>query len=126
MKRADFERLNEQQRAADAKVFVNPRNAASGFLRQLDSRITAQRPLSFYAYGVGEVAGLDIGKSYSELLDRLAQLGFSVFVLRTVSILPEGLVDFLRLVAAGRDALAFGFDGLVLKVDGIGLQRTIV
>src|SRR5690606_34502289 len=125
MKRADFERLNEQQRAADAKVFVNPRNAASGFLRQLDSRITAQRPLSFYAYGVGEVAGLDIGKSHSELLDRLAQLGFPVFDLRTVSIGPEGLVDYYREVAARRDALPFDIDGVVYKVDGFGQQRQL-
>lgn len=125
MKRADFERLNEQQRVAGGKIFVNPRNAASGFLRQLDSRITAQRPLSFYAYGVGEVAGIDLGKSHSELLDNLLRLDFPVFDLRAVSKGPEGLVKFYQKVAQARDALPFDIDGVVYKVDSFSLQRQL-
>ncbi|MDB6062978.1 MAG: ligase [Verrucomicrobiaceae bacterium] len=125
MKRADFERLNEQQRVAEAKIFVNPRNAASGFLRQLDSRITAQRPLSFYAYGVGELAGIDFGKSHGELLDGLLALGFPVFDLRCVSPGPDGLVAFYQEVARRRDALPFDIDGVVYKVDSFAAQRQL-
>jgi DNA ligase (NAD+) len=125
MKRADFERLNEQQREAGGKIFVNPRNAASGFLRQLDSRITAQRPLSFYAYGVGEVGSHDLGKSHGELLDALEQLGFPVFDLRTVARGPEGLVEYYHEVARRRDTLPFDIDGVVYKVDSFAQQRQL-
>ncbi len=125
MKRADFEALNAQQRAIDAKIFVNPRNAASGCLRQLDSRITAQRPLSFYAYGVGEVVGLALGVTHSEVLDRLEELGFPVFAMRTVSDGPEGLAKYYREVGVRRDSLPFDIDGVVYKVNSLALQRQL-
>lgn len=125
MQRADFDRLNEQQRAIGGKIFVNPRNAASGFLRQLDSRITSQRPLSFYAYGIGELHGIDLGKTHSELLDALAQLGFPVFDLRAKSSGPNGLVEFYRQVAQRRDTLPFDIDGVVYKVDSFAQQRQL-
>jgi DNA ligase (NAD+) len=125
MKRADFEALNAQQRAIDAKIFVNPRNAASGCLRQLDSRITAQRPLSFYAYGVGEVVGLTLGTTHSEVLDRLEEFGFPVFALRIVSDGPEGLAKYYREVGARRDSLPFDIDGVVYKVNSLALQRQL-
>ena len=125
MRRADFERMNERQRATGGKVFVNPRNAASGFLRQLDSQITAQRPLSFYAYGIGEVVGFDPGATHSELLDKLRALSFPVFDMRAASAGPEGLVDFYRAVGAQRDALPFDIDGVVYKVDQFSQQRQL-
>lgn len=125
MRRADFERMNEHQRATGGKVFVNPRNAASGFLRQLDSQITAQRPLSFYAYGVGEVVGFDIGATHGQLLDKLRDLNFPVFEKRTVSAGPGGLVDFYRSIGALRDALPFDIDGVVYKVDLFLQQRQL-
>lgn len=125
MLRADFERLNEQQRAAELKVFVNPRNAASGILRQLDSRITAQRPLSFFAYGLGEVDGIDFGPTHGGVLDRLAELGFPVFAQRVVAAGPEPLQAFYAAIGAQRDALPFDIDGVVYKVDALALQRQL-
>jgi DNA ligase (NAD+) len=125
MLRADFERLNEQQRATDQKVFVNPRNAAAGILRQLDSRITAQRPLSFFAYGVGEVDGIELGATHSGLLDKLAELGFPVFAQRVRALGPEPLAEFHRAVGAQRDALPFDIDGVVYKVDSFAQQRQL-
>lgn len=125
MRRADFERMNEQQRASGGKIFVNPRNAASGFLRQLNSQITAQRPLTFYAYGIGEVAGFDIGTTHSELLDKLRDLNFPVFDMRTVAQGPEGLAQFYREIGTKRDALPFDIDGVVYKVDPFSQQRQL-
>jgi DNA ligase (NAD+) len=125
MLRADFERLNAQQRASELKIFVNPRNAAAGILRQLDSRITAQRPLSFFAYGIGEVAGFELPAAHSELLDRLAQLGFPVFKQRTVAHGPDALMEFHRRIGEQRDQLPFDIDGVVYKVDALALQRRL-
>ena len=84
MRRDEFERLNERRRAADEKVFVNPRNAAAGFLRQLDSRITASRNLSFYCYGLGEVDGWRVPATHSGVLDALESMGLPVGADRTV------------------------------------------
>jgi DNA ligase (NAD+) len=125
MRRADFERMNVQQRENNDKVFVNPRNAASGFLRQLNSQITAQRPLTFYAYGIGEVVGFTVGNTHSELLDKLRALNFPVFDMRAVSAGPEKLVDFYRNVGTQRDALPFDIDGVVYKVDKFSHQRQL-
>lgn len=125
MLRADFERLNEQQRAADQKVFVNPRNAAAGILRQLDSRVTAQRPLSFFAYGIGEVVGMEFGPTHNALLDRLAELGFPVFAHRVAAAGPAPLMEFHREIGAQRDGLPFDIDGVVYKVDSLAQQRRL-
>ena len=122
MRRADFDALNERQRAAGDKVFVNPRNAAAGFLRQLDSRITAQRPLSFYAYGLGEVSGAPLATTHSGLLDALAALGIPVASERTVAHGPTELAAFHARIAALRDKLPFDIDGVVYKVDSLALQ----
>jgi DNA ligase (NAD+) len=125
MLRADFERLNDQQRAAGDKVFVNPRNAAAGILRQLDSRITAQRPLSFFAYGIGEVLGVEFGPTHHALLDGLAELGFPVFAQRVAATGPEPLMAFYREVGEQRDGLPFDIDGVVYKVDSLARQRQL-
>ena len=125
MRRADFERLNERQRAAGEKIYVNPRNAASGFLRQLDPGITAQRPLSFYAYGLGEVQGWALPGSHSATLDALAAMGVAVSDHRATVQGAAGLREFHARVAAERDALPFDIDGVVYKVNSFDRQRRL-
>src|SRR6185436_9648713 len=89
----DFEKLNERQRAAGEKEFANPRNGAAGSLRLLDSRITARRPLRFFAYGVGAAAKAR-WRTHSEILDRLAELGFPVSAERRVAKGADGVLDY--------------------------------
>ena len=125
MRRDDFERLNEQQRAKGEKTYVNPRNTAAGAVRQLDPAVTASRPLSFYAYGLGETQGWAVPERHSLLLDALAAWGLPVNALRTVARGAEGLVAFHQQVQAQRDALPFDIDGVVYKVDRIELQRRL-
>ena len=125
MRRDEFERLNERRRAADEKVFVNPRNAAAGFLRQLDSRITASRNLSFYCYGLGEVDGWRVPATHSGVLDALESMGLPVGAERTVARGAEELVAFHAAVAAKRDRLPFDIDGVVYKVNSLELQRVL-
>lgn len=125
MRRADFEALNERQRAAGEKVFVNPRNAAAGFVRQLDARITATRPLSFYAYGFGEASGWKAPAHQSSVLDALADFGVPVSPERTVAAGSEGLVKFHAAIAAKRDRLPFDIDGVVYKVNNLELQTRL-
>ena len=122
MKRADFEALNERQRAAGEKVFVNPRNAAAGFVRQLDARITATRPLSFYAYGFGEASGWKVPAEQSGVLDALADFGVPVSAERAVAAGADGLVKFHAEIAGRRDRLPFDIDGVVYKVNSLELQ----
>jgi DNA ligase (NAD+) len=125
MRRDAFERLNERQRAAGEKVFVNPRNAAAGFVRQLDPSVTASRPLTFFAYGVGEVAGWELPATHSCLLDALGEFGVPVSSRRAVVRGAEGLLQFHARVAAERDSLPFDIDGVVYKVDSLALQRQL-
>jgi len=121
MFREDFERLNREQQARGDKVFVNPRNAAAGALRQLDPGLTAQRRLRFMAYGLGEVRFDDPGEqvpdSHFEMLQWLADLGFPVGALRERHAGPGGLLDFYERVGAQRASLPFDIDGVVYKVD---------
>jgi len=125
MRRDDFEALNERQRAKGDKTFVNPRNAAAGAVRQLDPAIAAQRPLSFFAYGLGEVQGWAIPDTHSDLLDDLAALGVPVCADRAVTGGAAGLVQFHRAMGAKRDALPFDIDGVVYKVDSRALQQQL-
>jgi len=125
MRRDDFERLNERQRERGEKTFVNPRNAAAGAVRQLDPSIAAQRPLSFFAYGLGEVKGWVQPATHGATMDALAAFGLPVCAERAVVPGAAGLVDFHRHVAAQRDALPFDIDGVVYKVDRIDLQRRL-
>jgi len=125
MRRDEFERLNERRRAADEKVFVNPRNAAAGFLRQLDSRVTASRNLSFYCYGLGEVDGWDVPPTHSSVLDALESMGLPVAADRKVARGAAELVAFHAAVAAKRDQLPFDIDGVVYKVNSLELQRAL-
>jgi DNA ligase (NAD+) len=123
MPRADFEKYNEQARLNGGKVLANPRNGAAGSLRQLDSRITAQRPLSFYAYGVGEVQGGELPTTHSAILAQLREWGFPVSALADVVTGSEGLLDYYRRIGAARDRLAFDIDGVVYKLDDLAGQR---
>lgn len=131
MRRDDFEALNERQRtliaagAKNEKTFVNPRNAAAGAVRQLDSAIAAKRPLSFYAYGLGDVAGWVIPATHSELLDALSGLGLPVCTHRAVVQGADGLTDFHQKIATLRDALPFDIDGVVYKVNDRRLQQQL-
>jgi DNA ligase (NAD+) len=125
MRRDDFEALNERQREAGLRTFVNPRNAAAGIVRQLDASIARQRPLSFYAYGLGEVRGWDVPASHSALLDALAALGLPVNEQRAVVEGGQGLAEFHARIAAHRDALPFDIDGVVYKVDERALQTQL-
>jgi len=125
MLRRDFERLNARQAAAAEKVFVNPRNAAAGSLRQLDARVTAGRPLRFYAYGVGDCGDWELPATQGELLTALAGFGVPVHPSWRLVRGAAGLADFQREVAARRDRLPFDIDGVVYKVDRIDLQRRL-
>ncbi|MCL2656063.1 MAG: NAD-dependent DNA ligase LigA [Betaproteobacteria bacterium] len=125
MRRADFEKLNERQRAAGEKTFVNPRNSAAGSLRQLDSAVTVTRPLSFFAYGLGEVVAWAQPATHSGVLDALAAFGVPVDKHRERVLGAEGLVAFHQKIAAVRDELPFDIDGVVYKVDSIELQQRL-
>jgi len=125
LRRREFERINERQREAGDKVFVNPRNAAAGFLRQLDAKSTASRPLSFYAYGLGEVVGWRTPTTHSAVLDALAAIGVPVASERRVVLGADALVAFHAEIAAQRDRLPFDIDGVVYKVNRLDLQREL-
>ncbi|HMY49290.1 MAG TPA: NAD-dependent DNA ligase LigA [Rhodocyclaceae bacterium] len=125
MRRDAFDRLNADQAAAGQKTFVNPRNAAAGSLRQLDPAITARRPLSFFAYGLGEVVGWELPPTHAELLDALDALGFPVCVHRTRAQGAAALAQFHEAMGVLRDGLPFDIDGVVYKVDSLALQRAL-
>jgi DNA ligase (NAD+) len=125
LRRDDFEKLNERQREKSEKTFVNPRNAAAGAVRQLDPAIAAQRPLSFFAYGLGDVQGWAVPDSHSAMLDAVAAMGLPVNDERGVVQGASGLVDFHRRVAEQRDALPFDIDGVVYKVNDRALQQQL-
>ncbi|WP_322051361.1 NAD-dependent DNA ligase LigA [Paraburkholderia bannensis] len=117
MFRRDFARMNDRQREAGQKEFANPRNAAAGSLRQLDSKITAQRPLSFFAYGIGVLEGEPMPATHGELLDWYAEMGLPVNSERAIVKGAQGLLDFFRAVGEKRDGLPYDIDGVVYKVN---------
>ena len=125
LRRDDFERLNARQAEAGEKIFVNPRNAAAGSIRQLDPGIAARRPLSFYAYGLGEVAGWTLPATHTEVLDALAAFGLPVCGHRAQVRGAEGLAAFHARIGALRDTLPFDIDGVVYKVDTLALQKQL-
>ena len=132
MRRDDFEALNERQRqriaagAKGEKTFVNPRNAAAGAVRQLDSKIAADRPLSFFAYGLGEVsADPTPWQTHYELLMQLKAWGFPVAEQTARVEGAPGLVAFHQSIAQQRDSLPFDIDGVVYKVDDLALQQQL-
>jgi DNA ligase (NAD+) len=125
MYRADFARMNARQRERGERELVNPRNAAAGSLRQLDPRITASRPLRFFAYGLGDVQGAALPATHAEALDWLAQLGLPVSADRAVVPGLDGLLAFYRALGARRDALPYDIDGVVYKVNSLRQQAAL-
>jgi DNA ligase (NAD+) len=125
MSRKDFERYNEKQRAQGLPTLVNPRNGAAGSIRQLDPALAARRPLSFFAYGLGEVRGWKLPATHSALLDVLDKMGVPVSGVRAVVHGAQGLVNFHQNVAAMRDNLPFDIDGVVYKVNSFALQAQL-
>ena len=133
MRRDDFETLNERQRDKIAqgmkgeKTFVNPRNAAAGAVRQLDPAIAAQRPLSFFAYGLGEVKAAEHGgphfQTHFEMLETLKSWGFPVSVLVAIAKGATELVAYHQRIGQQRDGLGFDIDGVVYKVNSLALQK---
>lgn len=125
MSRPDFERYNARQRAAGLPALVNPRNGAAGSIRQLDPNIAAKRPLSFFAYGLGETQGWELPATHGATLDALAAFGLPVSDERAVARGADGLIRFHRAIAEKRDALPFDIDGVVYKVNRLDWQREL-
>jgi DNA ligase (NAD+) len=125
MFKADFARLNQRQRDAGLKEFANPRNAAAGSLRQLDSRITAQRSLRFFAYGIGHLDGAALPDTHSALLDWYSELGIAVCDQRAVVRGADGLLKFFTDIGTRRASLAYDIDGLVYKVNRVQQQQAL-
>ena len=126
MFRAEFERLNQRQRARGDKEFANPRNAAAGSLRQLDSKVTARRPLRFFAYGVADASTVAPAPTfYSEMMDRVAAWGFPVAAERDVVRGAAGLADYYVRIGAARQQLPYAIDGVVYKVNRLADQERL-
>jgi DNA ligase (NAD+) len=125
MTRKDFEIINKRALEAGEKTFVNPRNAAAGGLRQLDPRLTAQRRLSFFAYGIGASEGFDAPPTHSRLLDALEALGFPVAKDRKTVRGVEGLLRFYEDAGAKRAKLPYDIDGVVYKVNRFADQQKL-
>jgi DNA ligase (NAD+) len=125
MYRADFARLNARQREAGLKEFANPRNAAAGSLRQLDSRITARRALRFFAYGIGALEGAEMPSSHSGLLDWYIDLGIPVCNERAIVCGAQGLLDYFRQIGEKRAQLPYEIDGVVYKVNRLSQQQQL-
>jgi DNA ligase (NAD+) len=117
MTRRDFDIINKRAVEAGERTFVNPRNAAAGGLRQLDPRLTAQRRLSFFAYGVGAFEGFDMPATHARLLDLLDSMGFPVAKERATVKGVQGLLKFYADAGAKRPRLAYDIDGVVYKVN---------
>ncbi|MDL2356411.1 MAG: NAD-dependent DNA ligase LigA [Pseudomonadota bacterium] len=125
MFKADFAKLNARQRDAGQKEFANPRNAAAGSLRQLDSRITAARNLRFFSYGVGALEGADLPESHAALLDWLGALGLPVSNERAVVAGAAGMLGYYASVGKRRAGLPYEIDGVVYKANRLEYQRQL-
>jgi len=125
MSRRDFAELNARQEAAGERLYVNPRNTAAGAVRQLDPAMTAQRPLEFFAYGIGDVEGWTLPATQAQLFDALAAFGLPVNEDRRLAQGGEALAAYYESVKARRDSLPFEIDGVVYKVDSLALQREL-
>ena len=126
MHRADFEAMNKTAAKSGEKEFANPRNAAAGSLRQLDSKVTAKRPLSFFAYGLGALEPSQwLPSTHSELLNLYEVLGLPVCRERTVVSSLDGLMKFYAGIAAKREQLPYEIDGVVYKVNSFTEQQQL-
>jgi DNA ligase (NAD+) len=125
MPKAGFEKLNREAEKKGEKIFVNPRNAAAGSLRQLDSRITASRPLSFFAYGVGVIEQGQLADRHSGILKQLATWGFPINPLVTVVKEVDGCLAYFQQLLQKRPQLPYEIDGVVYKVNRLSLQQQL-
>jgi DNA ligase (NAD+) len=124
MYRRDFDALNKRQREAGQKEYVNPRNAAAGAVRQLDSRISASRPLRFFAYAIADAERID-WQTQAQALERLEALGFPVCKERAVVEGAPGLLEYYRRIGGMRDELPYAIDGVVYKVNRLDWQERL-
>ncbi len=125
MPKAGFEELNKRQHAAGEKAFANPRNAAAGSLRQLDSRITATRPLAMFCYGVGQVEDGTLPDGHAAILQRLKDWGLRVCPETQTVKGIHACLEFYQYIAAQRDKLPYDIDGVVYKVDDLEQQQIL-
>lgn len=123
MDHAGFKQLNDDQRRIDGRVFANPRNAAAGSLRLLDSRITATRPLTFCSYAIGWIEGYELPDSQFDRMQYLSSIGLPIsrYIERVVAV--QGCLDYRQTILDQRDELAFEIDGVVFKLDDIAQQQ---
>jgi DNA ligase (NAD+) len=125
MQKRDFERLNQHQQTKGEKLFANPRNAAAGSLRQLDPKITARRPLSFFAYGIGATDSIPLPATHCATMDYLAGLHLPVARERSVVAGLKGLLAYYHHIGAARPALPYDIDGVVYKVNNLRQQQEL-
>ncbi len=125
MTKSGFEKLNETQRRENQKTFANPRNAAAGSLRQLDSKITASRPLDFYCYAMGQVEGLSMPDTHLETLAQLREWGLRVNSEATKVEGVAGCLAYYDTIQKKRDSLDYDIDGVVYKVDDLAVQTRV-
>lgn len=128
MPRAVFEDINAKREAQGKPLMANPRNAAAGSLRQLDSRITAERKLDIFIFNFQDgdlYSDGRIPKTHTETLDRLSELGFKVLGMRTVASSADEVIEHINKIGAARDGLAYDIDGVVVKLDGLDDRRRI-
>ena len=128
MPRAVFESINKLREAEGKSLMANPRNAAAGSLRQLDSKITAERKLDIFIFNFQEGALYLDGhapKNHTETLDRLSELGFKVLAMRTVASSYREIEEHIKKIGAARESLAYDIDGVVIKIDGLDERRTV-
>lgn len=125
MPKAGFDKLNESARKKDEKTFVNPRNAAAGSLRQLDSKITATRPLEFCCYSLGRIEGAELPDQHSEILAQFGRWGFKTNPEMAVVKGVQGCLDYYQQLAEKRNSLDYEIDGIVYKIDDIAIQQQL-
>ena len=125
MPKAGFEAYNKKARAAGEKTFVNPRNAAAGSLRQLDPKLTAQRPLDMYVYSVGLTEGGELPGRHSEVISVLCEWGLKTCPESAVVKGVEGCLSYFEEIGKKRDDLSYDIDGVVYKVDSLAMQREL-
>jgi DNA ligase (NAD+) len=125
MPKAGFDAYNDRARSAGEKTFVNPRNAAAGSLRQLDPKLTAERPLDMYAYSVGIADGGNLPVRHSEIIDQLQLWGIKVCPERRMVSGVEGCLEFYEDIGRRRGTLSYEIDGVVYKVDDLRMQEKL-
>jgi len=124
MGHAGFKKLNRNQLANNLNIFANPRNAAAGSLRQLDSKITAQRPLEIFVYGIGRATDI-FAESHWEYLCILKKLGFRINSLIKSGLTIKAAIEYYRKISEKRNSLPYDIDGVVLKVDSLKMQQSL-